>query len=109
VPGTARGDHLLKKENTMDDTDIEYFEVRFACEAELEAVRGAIVVKAELGSGAVLVSSDMMSEEDIMEAATAAVIARPSISDSGITDEDMWPEWPEDSLDESERPFAAAF
>lgn len=93
----------------MDDTDIEYFEVRFASEADLDAARGAIVVKAELGSGGVLVSSDMMSEEDIIEAAMAAGIARPSISDSRITDEDMWPEWPEDSLDESERPFAAAF
>lgn len=92
----------------MDDTDVEYFEVRFASEADLEAARGAIVMKAELGSGAVLVSSDMMSEEDILEAAAAAGIARPDISDSGITDEDMWPEWPEDSLDEEERPFAAA-
>ncbi|MNU90986.1 hypothetical protein D3C71_808660 [compost metagenome] len=92
----------------MDDTDIEYFEVRFASEADLEAARGAIVVKAELGSGAVLVSSDMMSAEEILEAAAVAGIARPDISDSGITDEDMWPEWPEDSLDEEERPFAAA-
>ncbi len=92
----------------MDDTDIEYFEVRFASEADLEVARNAIVVKAELGSRAVLVSSDMMSEEDILQATIAVGITRPSISDSGITDEDMWPEWPEDSLDESERPFAAA-
>lgn len=92
----------------MHDTDSEYFEVRFASEADLEAARGLIVVKAELGTGAVLVSGDMMSEEEILEAADAAGIARPDISDSGITDEDMWPEWPEDRLDEEERPFAAA-
>lgn len=92
----------------MHDTDSEYFEVRFASEADLEAARGLIVVKAELGTGAVLVSGDMMSEEEILEAADAAGIARPDIYDSGITDEDMWPEWPEDSLDEEQRPFAAA-
>lgn len=93
----------------MDDTDIEYYEVRFATEADLEAVRKSLTVKAELGTGAVLISAEMMSAEDIMEAAASFGVLLPEISDSGINDEEMWPEWPEDSLDESERPFAAAF
>jgi hypothetical protein len=95
-----------KRRTSMDDTDVEYFEVRFVDEADLEAARRLLFVNAELGSGGVLVSSEMMSEEDIIEAAMAAGVAQPEISDSGITDEDMWPEWPEDSLDEGERPFA---
>jgi hypothetical protein len=93
----------------MHDTNIEHFEVRFASEADLDAVRGMLTVKAELGAGAALVSCAMMSEDEIIEAAAAAGVATPTISDSGITEEDMWPEWPEDCADGAERSYAAAF
>jgi hypothetical protein len=43
-----------------------------------------------------------------MEAAAAAGVELPEIGDSGITDDDMWPEWTEDSMDEDERSFAIA-
>jgi hypothetical protein len=83
----------------MDAKDIEYFAVVFSNEEDLEAVRRELVVKAELGTGAVLVSSEMMSEEDILAAADAVGVERPEISDSGLTDDEMWPEWPEDDED----------
>ncbi|NTF17402.1 hypothetical protein G6L37_03120 [Agrobacterium rubi] len=80
----------------MDDHYIEFFEVRFESETCLDAARHALHIRAELGSGAVLVSGDMMSREEIVHAALSAGVPVPDISDSGLSDEDMWPEWQDD-------------
>jgi hypothetical protein len=92
----------------MTARDVEYLEVRFDSEASLEAARKVIVIKAELGMGGVLVSTDMMSEEDVIEAVGLIGMPLPDIRDSGIYDDDMWPEWPEDTHEEAEASFVMA-
>lgn len=88
----------------MEDDEIDFYEVRFADEAILMEARKHLVVHAVLGSGGCLVSSAYMEKEAIEKALApmAAAGVTFSVSDSGITTEDMWPTWPEDGDDDDE-------